>query len=513
MSDISRRTFIRGAGAATGAVIVGGGSASLDRGPVQESEAIAPLVAGAAVAGGYAIAYLMNEAADKYLGDTRDYSGYTGENALHQEIKAGSLQMKSADERVLTSLQNNLTNADNVALTKGKAAVIKKMNNEVSESEAQTAMQEAIDSYFTTIQKNLITHYKSQFNQTWHFRQQYQGNSNVSSEQFGDTMRLSALDELSQDQPAGTPYSYRDTSKQTSTVTFLNGESFDYPHTSTYTAGNGSEHQLDPWSNRLAPLWLSGSLGSNSNWIKLLDPKPFKDIWDTIVSRRDNVNANLSGFVTDVYSQYAPGDIPTEDLVDPITAATELSQNYEGYQFRGAQAAMLGIPTSSNTGVTMTIEYQEGDSQVLADMFTEYQPTDGSGNPTDFRKGTTYDPSTWDKPLYISYEYTDSDGNQSSDFIQLETPFTIDKITKDDGTEINNFRPESRNNQTADVTKLEEELAQVRQAQIDMQNEAEEETSGGAGGLFSGNSLFGLDLKYLLIGGGAIALVFNQYSN
>lgn len=506
MSGISRRQFVKGAGAATGAAVVGGGSAALDRGPVGNAEAIAPIIAGAAIAGAAGVGYLMETAADKYLGDERDYSGYTGADALKTEVMAGFTEMKSADERVMTSIENNVTNSENVALAKGKAAIIEAMNNGATEAEANTAMTEAIDGYFSTIQKNIVTHYQSQTNQIAHHFDQLENHSNTSG---GSIIKV--WEKIS----AGWYAAASRTELSPQTITFLDGSTYDLTVHEYHENQNQTELQtkfppIETYDSA-KPADGKGLAYQPNNGGGFYPLNRPHDTFTQVQTTRDNVNSNLSGFVADVYAAYAPGDIPTEELVDPITAATELAQNYDGYQFRGAQAAMLGIPTSKNTGVTMTIHYSEGDSTVLADMFTDYQPTDGSGNPVDFRKDTTYDPTGWGKPLYISYNHTDSDGTESGDFIQLETSFTIDKVTNESGDELDNFRPESRTNQTADVTKIEEELDKIRQAQIDLQNEAEEETSGTGGGAGGGFfSTTDLPVGVLAAGGAALALVFGR---
>jgi hypothetical protein len=213
-----------------------------------------------------------------------------------------------------------------------------------------------------------------------------------------------------------------------------------------------------------------------------------------IQTKRDDVNSQLSGFVNDVYNAYQPGDIPTEEIVDPITASTELKQNYDHFAAQGAHAAMLGISSSADKTVYMHL--LDDDDKIWCDIFTDYVPTDDSGNEIGFEVGPTYSPSAWNEPLYVSFEYTDSDGNTVSDFTQIEQDFTIETIEDADGTQVDSFKTESRNNQTSDVQALEEELEQVRKEQIRLQKESEStDGDGGGGGSSDGGSSL-LDQSY-----------------
>jgi hypothetical protein len=249
---------------------------------------------------------------------------------------------------------------------------------------------------------------------------------------------------------------------------------------------------------------------TDSGNVTVFTPPTYNNPYDEIAVQRDDVNATLSGFVTDVYNNWSAGDIPTEELVDPITAATELSQNYDGYQGQGAHAAMLGIPTTAKQSVAITVHGDTEDNDLLVDFYTQHVPTDADGNEVGFEKGMKYEPSTWSQPLYIAYEYTDSDGSVSSDFVQLEKPFTVNEITNKDGESVSQFKTESTVNQTADVTALKEELEQIRKEQVRLQEESQDDPSGGGGGFsfdqFSIAGLPGTGVVLAVVGAGAFLL-------
>ena len=467
---------MKGVGASTATAV------GLSRsGAVQNASAVLPLVPLGAAAGGAALGYLMSEAADKYLGDTRDYSGYTGADALKAAVAEGAMTMKSADERVMTSIKNNLANSQNVALAKGKTAIIEEMNNDASESAAVSAMQDALDSYYSTIQKNILTHWNAQMEQVNHFRQQAIAHENLSEKDlvwYGGPA-------LNQDHSG-------DFEMDAVDVTLLNGDTMTiHKIYHTWTSGSSDHTPPSPYEKD-AGLLVNNPSGDNFYAIKSGDYAVYTDI----AAERDTVNSQLSGFASDVYAAYDPGDIPTEDLIDPVTAATEMKQN-TGLASQAAEAAMLGIPTSASFSLWLELQDDDGTKyEVEAEMYTTASPTDSNGNETGWKVGTTYNPVNFDPPIYVAYEYIDTEsGEKTSDFVEVEDPFTVIEATDSEGNEVTEVTHEERINQTADVTKLEDELAQLREEQRRLQEEAQ------SGGSFSFDSLSMLGLP-----GEAIAL-------
>lgn len=570
--SMTRRGLFAAAGAAT--VGYAGLQAAPRYSPIGRARAVAPAVAIGIVAGGAAIGYIGGKAVDAYVGDDRDYSGYTGASALKTEIYAGAVEMVSADERVMTSIENNISRSDNVAYAKGKAALVEAMNDGATESEANTAMQDAIDEYYSSIQENILNHYSQQMSQMHHHMDRLSSHSNTeihNAIHWWDS-EAGGWDDSNMTSPPPL---------ETVSVTCLDGRTVDVkgfdagPQTAfgpdlrwpPDTRENGGQMRyVDPDASNYLPYPLYRSV----------------DAFDAAVSRRDSVNAALTGFTSDVYNYYEPGDIPTEDLVDPVTAATEMNQDYEDRGFRSAQAAILGIPTNAEFSADLEIvseEAEDGVWQVNADIFTAHVPTvdvaaDASissgvltlskepvanstysltttdsetvefsaGDLTDngggsweidlsadlstvntsvdvlleedeFRVGETYQPSGWSEPFFIAYAYNDSvTGELRTQFTQIESEFTIVKVTDTLGNEVESFSNDSQNTQTSDIETLEEELAMIREAQIRQQKEAEEETSDGDGGGFFD---FGPEVPGvgLILAGAAVLFAIGSQNN
>jgi len=531
-AQLDRRGFLKTVGASVGAAGAVGMGATWDDGPVGDAEAVAPIVGISAAAG---VGYLVYKAAEPYLGNSQDHSNYTGADALHSAIYEDSKEMVSADSRVMTSIENNVTHSRNVALPKGKAAAIEAMNKGKSESQAITDMQDAVDGYFSTIQQNILTHWNSQ---------QEQAHSMVLDVENHETLTLS--DAFVMD---GTSNSWGSSNEVRSDDIELVDGSMAEMKTHTVTDGNGTTRAnalfrpvinsgnwfllktKSPSNSDTQTFVYTGNFANNDN-----TPTEYSsdddDTWSEVLRNRDSVIDNLSGFVSDVYKYYDKGEIPTDKLLDPVTATTELQQNYDGYQTAGAHAAMLGIP--SQTARSLYLELHDAGLRVYADIYTEHVPTDSNGNEIGFKQGVRYSPSEWSEPIYLAFEvgeertatttdttttsetetttdtattsgtatttdtattsgtatdstqWTSDSGNVgTTDFTQIEQDFTVVHAENKNGEEIDTFQTESDNTQTADISKVEEELAQIRAIQRQMQESSQ--SGGGGGALFGGN--------------------------
>jgi hypothetical protein len=167
---------------------------------------------------------------------------------------------------------------------------------------------------------------------------------------------------------------------------------------------------------------------------------------------------------------------------------------------------MLGIPTSASFSLWLELQDTDGNTfEVEAELYTKASPTDGSGNETGWEVGTTYDPANFAPPIYVAYEYIDTEsGEKSTDFVQLDEPFTVLEATDAEGNEVTNVANEKRITQTADVTKLEEELAQLR----DEQQRLQQQSQGGGSFSFDSLSMFGLPGEVVALGVGAVVAFF-----
>jgi len=447
----------------------------------------AALLAGGAIAGaagGAGLAYLARDEIESVLGQGEDLSGYTGKEALRTQIEEQSLTMQTVDERVFTSIENNLANSETVGFAKGKAAALEAMNAEAPEADAVTAMEEAVDAYYSGVQKNILVHWETQTSQIHHHVSMAVAHADVSPNNWftwkGDPVNSTARD--------------------IANFNLVSGESVELD---TNTVDDKYDMMLPDTSSVNNFIFVGGSAD-----VSTLRDTDYNDLLATVADRSSSVKTKLEGFVADLYAEYGAGDIPTEDVIDPVTAATQMGQD-TGMAGQAAEAAMLGIPTSASFSLWLELQGADGNTfEVEAELYTTASPTDGSGNETGWEVGTTYDPANFDPPIYVAYEYIDTEsGEKSTDFVQLDEPFTVLEATDEEGNEVTNVANEKRITQTADVTKLEEELAQIRDEQQRLQQQSQGGSttgSGGAGGFLDGGNSTTLLAALAAVAGGAV---------
>jgi hypothetical protein len=426
----------------------------------------------AGAAGGAGLAYLARDEIESVLGQGEDLSGYTGKEALRTQIEEQSLTMQTVDERVFTSIENNLANSETVAFAKGKAGALEKMNAEAPESTAVTAMEESVDDYYSTIQKNILVHLETQASQIHHHVTMAVAHADVDPNNWFHFYN-------------GNDFNVDNTGRRTTNFTLVSGETYEVG--STYIDDNmtSPEPLLGDFDNGHKFKFTGGS----SNVITFRSSS-YQDLLSSVASRSSSVKTKLGAFVGDLYFEYGAGDIPTEDVIDPVTAVTQMGQN-TGFAAQAAEAAMLGIPTSASFSLLLELQDADGNTfDTEAELYTTASPTDGSGNDTGWEVGVEYDPTNFDAPIYVAYEYIDTaTGEKSSNFIQIDEPFTVIEATDSSGNEVMNVANEKRITQTADVTKLEEELAQLRDEQQRLQQQSQD-GGGGGGGITTGSSSF-----------------------
>lgn len=490
--QISRRGVLRkGTAVGVGSAATIGGASRMGASPVGSAAAVGPLLAAGAAAGAAGLGYLMYRKVDNYLGSNKDLTGYTGKDALLNQLEEEVLLMKSADERVMTSIQNNIANSENVALSKGKAAAITKMNAQAPESEAVAALEKAINEYYATIEENIFNHYNAQIDQVLHHITQVVANSDLNSTNILSVWTDGKGNGIDKHEIKSID------NEDTKQVTLLNGETIEEttPQLSTLldnefdkTVGDIGVSNYNTGSETKWVFRLNNTASGNSPYY--MEISRFASALSDVRSRCDTVKTKLGGFVSDLYTEYEPGQIPTEDIVDPVTAATELKQD-TGLASQAAAAGMLGIPTSAGFSLRLELQNDSGDKYAVpAEIYTNAQPNDTDGNPAGFAVGQTYNPANFTEPIYVSYEYIDTEtGEETTDFTQVDNPFTVLEATNESGESVEEVSPTSTVNQTSDISTVEEELAQIRDRQQTLLEQQDStQSAGGAGaGFFSGS--------------------------
>ena len=502
-------------------------------------------------------------------GDMRNYDGYTGGSALHTEVLAGAKEMQISHKQIMNGIQNQIEMSDNVGYSKGKVALVESLNAGDDITQAKSKMNDAINDYYSTIQRAIIKHYIEQLNQMWHMNRKIDEHSEL---EFDDpsivTFYASRPTNSSWiEDPSQAGYSvysmmtgkihsydgYESWSKvdncgyadfellngemyENVPVAFNSAKSSDYsyvvaPYYDNFTNGSNST-TLEDMSNFSQPHSIitlmadvdttfsnmgSEQASSQDNKNKWMDFRNYMNAMDSLYTARDRVNSNLQGFADDLYSQYQSGDLSFAEIVDPITYATEMASDVDNDAFRQVSAAQLGFATNATENVTIQINDGDSEPVIETDLYTSYEPNNGN-----WQVGTQYDPSTWSEPLFITYPDTDGENSMA----QLETPFTIQSAVDKDGNSVDTFQNRETNIQTADITKIQEQLEDLRQTQLELQQDSgtsntdtPQDSDGGSGGSSTNivdeltKKYFGFPLYGWIAGGGVVTYVGTKVGN
>jgi len=506
---LSKRSFLRGL--AAGGAATASGAASLKYG---SDEAEALVISGgaavAAAAGAAALGYYTAEKVDAYTGDSgEDLSGYTGADALRSAARSDLAALAAADEGVHTSLQNHVEDSKMVAISKGKKRAMKALNSGKDEATAKTEVDTIVDQYYAIVQENLVRHADTQNSHMKHIWDQLK---NHGSTTVGDVFHFSGWSE-------GDNY-LSDSMTTTETVTLADGNSIQITVLGDTSASNRNATTGFNKGNNLQVSYVSDGGSTHLAY----DTQRYRTIWSSIDSVRTTVQNNLDQMVTDIYANYQAGDVDHKDMLDPLTLASQASEENH-YAYAGAQAAVLGLDSTTNRNLEI---FLHNDNVVVrGSLYTDYDPG-GEG----FQVGKEYDPTLWGgTPCYISYsrEITTDDGTDSTnnttttsstttntELVEINQPFTIESATDtSDGSSVSAVTPQESNYQDYDATKIKEQMDRLNELQQEMQTQAEADQTSGGGGMsldqFSIGGIPGTGVVAIAIGG--VLWLFSQDDN
>lgn len=591
MSDsntITRRDAMRRAGAiATGAGAAYYGGSQAVGSPVQNGEAVAPLViagyaglaASGAITGGVGT-YLIGTKTDLFTGDV-DVSGlsnYTGKEALLDESYTRAIQLESANNRAVNLINNRVDDSKNACWIDVKKAVVESMNNGNTKSQTESAAENAVDNYYLTPQKNWWGH-------------------------FNDTVSItkdiiSLLGDHNDIQPKDNIRHHQDSSGDREPVRFVSNHALsdktlvDGSKASVATLDLSIEFKSETGTLTAGIDTLEVNVPGYSTWDVLEDgvyikrtdadgnvkrasliPSNFDEINSKIVQAHSDMVVNATTFANNAYDSYAAGDIDPTSIIDAQTFASEFAPDENSSSsYAAAELAALGVDVDLSG--EMTIRLEDTGVTVKGVIASDSSPSNG------FEVGTTYNPSNYSDQIYLSYDPTEGkmplptghyetlidggvltflkspykktthtvntaadesvdlvagdfsrdhtndiwtidlsadlenpvtdvadvqltyNGSERSTLIKLSEPFTIQEFVSHDGKELSAATMKDYNQQSSDVQKLEEELAQLREARKGFD---EYEVQSGGGGLnLSGLSMFGIPGKAVAVGLGGL---------
>jgi|AntRauMinimDraft_4_1070384.scaffolds.fasta_scaffold03861_2 hypothetical protein len=317
--SLNRRQFLGRVGAGTlgaGAAYYGG--TQYAGSPVQNAQAIAPLIIGAGVAGSVALGWALREY--EIVGSDAPAEGLTGD-ALKQQVYQTAKTRKSTNASTIIDNQNILDGMKHTAYVEAKISAIEQLNAGVPESEVQTAAQDAVDDYLTTVQSNLLKTWNESVREFYNIRSTLESHPDVGPGAVLDSGVGHAVYHFA---------FFRD--KKTRDITLFDGSTFQLE--SVEGSLNDGETfvgvdplNLDLYGNDMKDnfdLVVSNPDGGN---VVYLDGASWKGIHDDVSSVHQNVLDGISMWVTNVYGDVQSGDLEISDLVTPRERAAMMSDD------------------------------------------------------------------------------------------------------------------------------------------------------------------------------------------
>ena len=301
--DLLRRSAVGGATLAS----VSTGAVRLDHGPVQNSQAVAPVVAAGAVGLSAAVGWTVREA--EIIGSDSPPEGLTAD-ALQNEAYLTSRTRKSTNESTIIDNKNIGEGVEHNAWSDGKFAAIEALNDQESQGDVVNDAEDAIAEYETTVKRNIY--------RTW----------NEAVDEI-ETYENALIEHEDASSIYSVPWSEGDFTNNddnghefvTTTITLPNGEDFDLRQVEHLT----NDDSYATWSPRnysstpiqgtgIDPYIVVSNDGDSFNYLNYYD-------WDEIYSEIDDafqqVKDEIGLYVDKIYSDIQSGDLDTTDLLTP----------------------------------------------------------------------------------------------------------------------------------------------------------------------------------------------------
>ncbi|QWC18141.1 hypothetical protein [Halorubrum sp. 2020YC2] len=390
---------MKGLGAA-GATAVG---LSHDRGFAQDAEAIAPLIAGAAVAGSVGVGWALREF--EVVGSDAPPEGLTAD-ALKQQVYQTARTRKSTNASTIVDNGNILDGVKHNAYTEAKVAAIEELNAGSSESDVLDAATVAIDAYETTVKKNLLKTWNEGANEFFSIKSLAESHSDVA---VSDVITLGATHEDGSGEVVTTMNSV---SENTLSHEFPDGSTIDIIEINGYKPSSGASAEqnfnVSPLGANVSGLSYGKAfieVSSGSDTVRYMLPPRWTSIWSEMNTTFQNVRDGISTWVTNVYGDVQTGDIEISDLVTPRERASMMAEG-EGTSQAIADLIALNVPVDAEREATITID------DTGATLPGTFALTDSSDGPIE--SGQTYDPSSFSGDVYFTTDMSLVEGDWSA---------------------------------------------------------------------------------------------------
>ena len=355
---INRRQFMRRVGAGTlgaGAAYYGGSQYAGS--PVQNGQAIAPLIIAGAVGASVAAGWLLRET--EVIGSNPPAEGLT-RDALISDYHSTARARQSTNGTKIFDTAEILDGAEHVAYADGKIAAIDALNDQKQESEVIRAGKDAVDKYFSkTVITNLLRTWNEAVNELHGMIETGRSHPEISPESYlvvhNDQAGGSRPPTAGWSTDSSTQYELPDGSTiEVKSVHAINN---------FYDGGYGTgDVVFDPTRNDeygnedfVTDSFVGVTNGSDSfssgiNWgdflsggeVEYLHYNDWSEILNQCELLHENVTTGLDQWVSGVYGEVQAGSLDTAELLTPREQA-ELTSENEGFPQAIADLQALNV--------------------------------------------------------------------------------------------------------------------------------------------------------------------------
>ena len=394
---LSRRGFLRVAGAGAGAAAVG--TTGIKHGS-QDAQAVPPVLVGAGyVVGASAFTWALTEIAVQTSEDVPE--GYT-EDALRESNYQTLRTRDSTNASTFFDNRNFMEGMTDVAYAESKISAIEALNEQLTQQEVQDAALETLNDYEETVLTNLF--------RTW----------NESVREFENVVN-SVRDHP--DFGLGTDIYVNETKDDIGTT--ATADQINFQPTTQYEFTNGNTIALETVNavtesegEAEMTLWGAGTSQSTNDydgdwslypWFLInyggnqfhhLDGSEWAELVTEIENLFDNVRDGMLIYIDTVYSDVQSGDIETADLITPRERAAMMSDD-ESLDNAIADLIALNQYVDPDREATITLL---DDNVTLTGTFARTS-NDGS-----LDAGEIYDPETLTGDVYFTYNVASGSG-------------------------------------------------------------------------------------------------------
>jgi hypothetical protein len=421
-------------------------------------------------------------------------------NTTWADTYASGLAQSDLGQAGRTPISNHLEDSKTYARTIVKTEAVRAFNNDtLTKAEIKDRVNQSVEDYYATMQKNLERTYRANVNQAWYAykaREQAGLNEGVLAVQHhydtpiedstqSDTLRnwFNSSD--------GT-YTYK---KTTVNVTLVNGETIETTSVKAlvndYTMYTSPANQSipDPDLNPGTLAMYAGDPDANwanpvdaynyntTNSIEIYDGYDYRTLWADINSTADGVKANGDQYVDSLFTTYNRSEgVNVTEVLSPNDLASQWNTEYESTGQYGWMAAQLGLtdlqgnvsssfeieytPRSNHTPTSLglggnetTYAFTSGTTANLSGtLMTDWAPTSTNGA---FVQGSTYDTADATAPVLFIEQVNSTE----SRVVELDGTFTVTSMTNvQTGDSVNETTLDEQTQQTWNVSSTEDEL-------------------------------------------------------